>query len=148
MIFQSGKDYRELLYARRRYAYCFPSSPNKESVHQSYCQNGYTALHMQTQKRLRNFAEKLRYQQKQWSQRALLRSRAGKTLSKEMFRPGDKIYAWYHSSKRNEKDEWIAATVTEPKYHYIEARKLNQGRPMGIAYEDVRFQPQGKLTQE
>ena len=51
-------------------------------------------------------------------------------------------------AKKNETVEWIAATVVAAHQHYLEVRRTARGRPMRVAYEDVRFKPKGTLATE
>lgn len=78
----------------------------------------------------------------------LLLSRAPSTTRKDLFSPNDPVWVFYKSSKQNEKVGWILATVVEAEDNCLQAKRSAHGRPMRVAYEDVRFAPRGLLTQE
>ena len=83
----------------------------------------------------------------------ILRSRTPNTPTPGMFSPGDTVWVWYSTSKQNEDDRWIKATVVRTHQHFMEVRQLKDGRPckgptMKPAYEDVRIAPQNDLAQE
>ena len=78
----------------------------------------------------------------------LLKSRNHHCHQPDLFIAGDRVWVFYKTSKQNEAVEWIAATVVAAHPHYLEVRRTAHGRPMRVAYEDVRFKPQGLLATE
>ena len=78
----------------------------------------------------------------------LLHSRAHHSHQPDLFNPGDSVWVFYKTSKQNEAVEWIAATVIKAHLHFLEVRRSERGRPMRVAYEDVRFKPTGPLATE
>lgn len=71
----------------------------------------------------------------------LLHSRAPNVIRPDLFNVGDDVWIYYRTSKQNEKDEWIRATVVKAEEHFLTARRSTRGPPMRVAYEDVRFAP-------
>lgn len=85
-------------------------------------------------------------------QRAM-RSRSSTFAPQQAYKPGDVIWVWYATTKGNERDEWVKAEVVHTHPHYMEAKRIVNGRHargphMKPAYEDVRIAPQSQLTQE
>ena len=78
----------------------------------------------------------------------LLNSRNYNSHRPDLFNAGDRVWVFYRTSKQNEAVEWIAATVIAAYTHYLEVRRTARGRPMRVAYEDVRFQPRSPLAIE
>ena len=83
----------------------------------------------------------------------VLRSRTPNTPTPGMFQPGVVVWVWYSTSKQNEDDRWIKATIVRTHQHFLEVRRLKDGHPckgptMKPAYEDVRVAPQNSLAQE
>ena len=83
----------------------------------------------------------------------VLRSRTPNTPTPGMFNPGDTVWIWYSTSKQNEDDRWIRASVVKTHRHFLEARRLKNGQAcrgptMKPAYEDVRVAPQDNLAQD
>lgn len=62
------------------------------------------------------------------------KSRNPRHTKRSMFKAGDTIYVFYKSTNKSVDTQWITATVTEPKTHFIECRRSDKGRPMRVAY--------------
>lgn len=85
-------------------------------------------------------------------QRAL-KAKPANAVREAACKKGDPIWVWYSSSKGNERDEWIRAQVVNVHEHFMEVRRIKDGKPskgpmMRPAYEDVRLAPKSALTQE
>ena len=78
----------------------------------------------------------------------LLHSRSHQGHQPSLFSPGDQVWVFYNTSKQNEAVEWVKATVIAAHPHYLEVKRSSRGRPMRVAYEDVRFAPTSALTTE
>lgn len=58
---------------------------------------------------------------------------------------GDRVFAYYNTSKQNEAKEWVSGRVSSVHDNFIEVRRddrAQKGRPMRVAYEDIRLRPQ------
>ena len=58
----------------------------------------------------------------------VLRSRTPNTPTPRMFTPGDVVWVWYSTSKQNEDDRWVKATVVRTRQHIMEVRQIKNGR--------------------
>ena len=78
--------------------------------------------------------------------RRILQSRKPTLLTSDSIQPRDDVLVYYRSSKQNEKDEWIQGTIVSVHPHFIQVRRSRFGRPMKVAYEDIRVIPKGELA--
>lgn len=78
----------------------------------------------------------------------LLHSRAPNVVKQELFNKDDPVWVYYKSTKQNERNEWVRATVVATDEHALIARRSKRGLPMRVAYGDVRFAPRSQLTAE
>ena len=60
----------------------------------------------------------------------------------------DDVWAFYQTSKQNEKFQWVKAKVVKAEQHHLIARRSQRGPPIRVAYEDVRIAPQVEIAQE
>lgn len=58
------------------------------------------------------------------------------------------MLVYYTSSKQNEANEWLKATVVKADEQMEICRKEKRGAPMTVAYEDVRLLPKHEINQE
>ena len=75
-------------------------------------------------------------------------SRAPAMPHSEIFSPGTPVWVFYRTTKQNEKDGWVEATIVEATEYFVLARRSQRGPPMRVAYEDLRLAPRNKLTKE
>lgn len=78
----------------------------------------------------------------------LFQSRSPSLAGAEMFSPDTPVWVYYRTSKQNERNRWIMASVVEAQEHFVLARRSHKGPPMRVAYEDIRPAPQSALTTE
>lgn len=78
----------------------------------------------------------------------LMTSHAPQVARPSLFNPGDPVWVCYNTSKQNEPVQWIKASVVDTEEHALVVRGSAKGRPMRVAYEDVRYAPRGPLTEE
>lgn len=76
----------------------------------------------------------------------LLTARIPTELAASKLSPGTRILVYYKSSKQNERDGWINATVVSTTEHAVICRRSNIGAPMSVAYGDVRLIPDNDLA--
>lgn len=76
------------------------------------------------------------------------KSRMPKNFARSMIKEGDKIYVFYKPTNKSLKTEWITATVFNPKEHFVECKRSQKGRPMRVAYEQVRIVPSNEIAKE
>lgn len=92
----------------------------------------------------------------QTSTRALqraMKTNANNAAQQSTYQAGDQIWVWYESTKGNEHNEWILATVIRTHPHFLEAKRLINGKEargstMKPSYEDIRLCTHSQLTQE
>lgn len=77
-----------------------------------------------------------------------MRSKVPKLINKGQLDKGRKALVYHKSSKQNEPNEWIRATVASVDEHMAMCKRATKGPPMCITYEDLRLLPDGELTQE
>lgn len=78
----------------------------------------------------------------------ILKARVPHTIPTRVLKPGTKVWVYFNTSKQNEATRWLAATVVEAQKDFVLCRRSKHGRPMSIAYEDLRLAPTGPLTKE
>lgn len=78
----------------------------------------------------------------------IMRSKSPNTIDPGQLPEGTKVLLYYHSSKKNEPNEWITSTVIKAGEHILECRRKAKGPPMTIGYNEVRMMPKGELTKE
>lgn len=77
-----------------------------------------------------------------------MKTRAPDALRTSLFNSGDPVWIYYRTTKQNEKDEWISATVFSADKRFLVARRYKRGPQMRAAFEDVRFAPRSDLRYE
>lgn len=78
----------------------------------------------------------------------MMKLKSPKQIDTTLLQPGTKVLVYYKSSKQNEQNEWIEATIQEVDEHVITCRKKMKGPPMKVSHGDVRLLPTGQLTRE
>lgn len=78
----------------------------------------------------------------------VMKANAPNTINPERLPKGTHVFVYYKSSKQNERNEWIPATVINAGDHIVECRRKEKGPPMTIGYNDIRLRPTGELTNE
>lgn len=76
----------------------------------------------------------------------MMNARMPTELSSHVLPPGTAILVYYKSSKNNERDGWIQATVEGTTEHSVICRRHAKGQPMNVAYGDVRLMPDNDLA--
>lgn len=78
----------------------------------------------------------------------LMKAKMAKTIDPLLMSPGMKVYVYYKSSKQNEANEWIDATIVNVDSQIITCEKRAKGPPMNVNYDDLRLIPPGELARE
>lgn len=55
---------------------------------------------------------------------------------------------FYKSSKQNDRNGWIRATVVSTKDHTVVCRRHSKGLPINVAYGDVRPIPNHEIVHQ
>lgn len=76
----------------------------------------------------------------------LLKARSPNTPTAHMLPQGRKIYVFMKPSRGTA--VWTEAEVIDPRDHFVVARRSRHGRPMKVAYEDIRLVPEHPLAIE
>lgn len=78
----------------------------------------------------------------------LIAARVPNELSANVIPPGTGVLVFYKSSKQNEKDGWVRATVESTTEHAVICRRHKKGSPMSVAYGDVRLIPDNDIARQ
>lgn len=78
----------------------------------------------------------------------VLQSKQPNLLQREALSSGTKIWVYFNTSKQNDPERWLQATVVEAGEHQVKCRRSRRGPPMCVAYNHIRLVPTGELAQE
>lgn len=78
----------------------------------------------------------------------IMRAKDNTTIEPEQLATGTDVYVFYKSSKHNEPNEWVPATVINARADMVICKRRSRGPPMTVSYSDIRMMPRGQLTQD
>lgn len=78
----------------------------------------------------------------------IMKAKTPDSINPERLPKGSQVFVYYKSSKQNEPNEWIPATVSNVGDNIVECRRKERGRPMTVGYNEIRLRPMGDSTNE
>lgn len=77
-----------------------------------------------------------------------MKARPGQTVSPAALHKGMRIWAFYDTSKQNDRKRCIEAKVISADQHFVKCRRSKKCPPMTVAYEHVRIAPKSEFVKE